>query len=223
MKRNSILSKLFCVAAVSCALAQVNAQNLVQDPGFELSPGGTGQAAFSSAWQLNEQGSPPQTQLSGVGTSGAFSHSGLKQANLTDDPGQTGTLLQQMLATSPATSYLLSFWLAFDKDPQLGPSVDNLFQVFFGGSLVFTATSANLPAPGPNGIGSYRQFFVPVTAATSSTSLQFSFRHDQDFWRLDDISVRVPEGGVNLWLLAPTLAGLCLLYSRVARRSGSVS
>ncbi|MDQ2950075.1 MAG: hypothetical protein M3Y27_29750, partial [Acidobacteriota bacterium] len=99
----------------------------------------------------------------------------------------------------------------------------NSFQVLFGSILVPT-TALMSPADVPAD-GLYHLFqFSNLVATGTSTALQFQFRHDQDFWRLDDISVTLPEGGAPLWLAIPLLGGLCLLHSRFGRsRKAAVS
>lgn len=107
-------------------------------------------------------------------------------------------------------TYNLRFWLANDSSVPT-----NSFQAFFNGSLVFATTS-----PPFNSAGNYVLLtFNNLLATSASTLLQFQYRHDDDFWRLDDVSVTAPEGGATLWLALPVVAGLCLLHLRSVRRS----
>jgi hypothetical protein len=209
MKSSPTALKLLSVVAIAgCAILTANAQNIVANPGFEAS------ATFPPAWTLTETQPPGPPNLSNVGTNPSFAHSGNNHANLADDPGQSGSLTQ-LLSTSPGARYTFSFWLANDSNIPV-----NSFSASFGGSLVFATTSSTFGAT-----GAYTQVTIAnLLATTSSTLLSFNFRHDDDFWRLDDVSVvSTPEGGATLWLALPLFAGLCLLHLRSNRRSSSRS
>lgn len=202
MKSLSLTLKLACLTTLLCVAVTAQAQNIVQNPGFEAS------ATFAPSWTLTEQSPPGPPPLSNVGTNPTFAHSGNNHANLADDPGQSGSLTQ-LLNTSPGSRYTLSFWLANDSNVPV-----NSFAASFGGTLAYTTTSSVFGATGV-----YTLVTIQGLLATSSTTLlSFNFRHDDDFWRLDDVSViATPEGGVTLWLLVPVLGGLCLL-PRLNRR-----
>ncbi len=99
--------------------------------------------------------------------------------------GDDGSL-SQTLGTTAGEAYTLSFWLANNSNAPV-----NFFQVYFGGALLQTFTSP----PFPNS-GAYQQFSYGVIGAGGPTTLEFRYRHDDDFWRLDDVSVEsgaVPE------------------------------
>ena len=146
--------------------------------------------------------------MSNVGTDPAFAHSGTRHANLEfSGTAQFGSL-SQVLSTTVGTAYSLSFWLANDNANPV-----NFFQALINGAVVFSTTS---PPFGSNGI--YQQVFANFVATGGSTTLEFRYRHDQDFWRLDDVSVaRAPEGGAPLWVALPILGGLCLVHFRMRR------
>ena len=109
----------------------------------------------------------------------------------------------------------MSFWLAHDVTTP-PPPISNTFQVFFGGVLVQTLTDV--------GIFSYQQFtFQNLLPTGSSTSLEFRFMDTNDFFRLDDVSVVVPEPSATALLALPVFAGLLLLYSRLRTKKSSVS
>jgi len=187
-------------ALVLAAAVTTNAQNLVTNPGFE-----TGNF---SGYTLNEPGGG----FSNVGNDPLFANSGNSYANLAPAIGGVGSL-SQMIATTPGSMYTLSFFLANDTSLPV-----NFFQAFFNNVLVFSTTSPPFPSN-----GMYSQITIANLQATGNmTQLEFRYRHDDDFWRLDDVSVTagtgVPETGATLWLALPAFAGLCLLHLRTVRR-----
>jgi hypothetical protein len=92
--------------------------------------------------------------------------------------GPSGTLgyLSQTIPTTPDAVYLLSFWLT---NPTAG--TPNQFLASWNGANVYN--QSNLGAFAWMNL----QYFV--TAASSSTVLQFGFRNDPNYFGLDDISV----------------------------------
>jgi hypothetical protein len=215
MKQLPTILKPLCAAAiVCCALATASAQ-IVQDGGFESSPGsapGT-PGGFSAAWTLTPPpGLGAGQQLSNVGTNPEQARTGTRHANLEFSQGAPTAFasLSQVISTTAGTSYTLSFFLAnFSASPV------NFFRAVINGAVVFTTQSPPFPISGstPN----YQQIFASFIATGGSTSLEFQYRNDQDFWSLDDVSVHVPEGGAPLWLALPILGGLCLAHFRTRR------
>lgn len=187
MKTQSLTLKLACFAATFCAtLSVASATNIVVDGGFELSPA----PDFSSAWALNEPNG-----FSDVGTNPLFANSGLQHANLAPDYGATGSL-SQILNTTIGASYTFSFFLANDVE-----SDDSLFVALFDNVSVFMTNTTLFGTS-----GDYTEFtFSNLIATSAFTTIEFQYRHDDDFWRLDDISVNaapgVPEGGSSLAIL----------------------
>ena len=199
--KTTLARKIFCIAALLCAVAWSANANLVADPGFEDSADGLGPHPFSASWQnIDPSG------FSNVGGDSAFAHSGNNYANLGATPG-TGSL-SQTLGTIVGQSYTLSFWLA--NDITAGLPSGNSFNVFFGGVNVFSLT--NQAAFG------YTQFTISGLVATSNHALEFVYNHNNDFWRLDDISVEaqgVPEAFSTIWLALPAFGALGLVqFSR---------
>jgi hypothetical protein len=96
--------------------------------------------------------------------------------------------------------YTLSFWLANDG------AAPNQFDVFWNGASVLNLVDQP--------VSLYTQFTLSVTASGASTPLEFRYRNDDDFFRLDDVSATaaVPEPSIA-WL---ALTGLPLLA--LARR-----
>jgi hypothetical protein len=197
MNRSNIARKTLCIAVLLCsAVWSANAVNIVNNPGFE-----TGNF---SGWTLNDP-----SGFSNVGSDPLFAHSGNFHANL-GAVGLTGSL-SQSLTTVAGTSYTLSFWLANDSS-----TPPNAFQAFFGGAQVFAIANS--------AVFGYTQFTIAGLVATgTSTSLEFRYRHDADFFRLDDVSVDaspVPEALSTIWLALPAFGALGLVqFSRRSRKS----
>jgi len=193
--KNTLARSIFCAAALLCTVAwNAKAVNIVNNGGFE-----TGNF---SGWTVNDP-----SNFSLVGPNPLFSHSGTFHADL-GAQGVTGSL-SQSLTTVVGTSYTLSFWLANDSS-----TTPNSFAAFFNGVQVFgVANSA---------VFGYTQFTISGLIATgTSTVLDFRYRHDADFFRLDDVSVDaqgVPEAASTIWLALPTFAALGLVYSRKGRK-----
>jgi hypothetical protein len=138
------------------------APNAVQNPGFET-------GTFSSWTQSGNTGS---TFVSTVGP-----HAGTYAARF-HPVGSLG-FLSQNLSTVPGMTYTLRFLLA---NPNGGTGTE--FRVAFNG--VTLIDQINPSSPGPN----YVEFvFTGLVATSSTTSLQFGFRHDPDYFYLDDVTV----------------------------------
>jgi hypothetical protein len=203
------LSKILCTAVVLCtAVWSVNA-NQVADPGFEASADGLGPHPFSASWtNIDPSG------FSNVGGDAAFAHSGTNYANLGSTPG-TGSL-SQSFSTIAGQSYSLSFWLANDISP--GPA-GNSFRVLFNGVQVFSLTNS--------GAFSYTQFgALNLVATGASSSIEFVYNHNNDFWRLDDVNVSpsgVPEAFSTIWLALPAFGALGMLQFSRARSRKSLA
>jgi hypothetical protein len=201
--KTTLARKIFCIAALLCAVAwSVNAANIVADPGFEASADGLGPHPFSASWTVADP-----SGFSNVGGDAAFAHSGTNYANL-GAPGTPGSI-SQALGTVAGQSYTLSFWLA--NDITAGLPAGNSFRVLFGGVQVFILT--NQAAFG------YTQFTIAgIVATNASSSLEFVYNHNNDFWRLDDVSVEkagVPEAFSTIWLALPAFGALGLVqFSR---------
>ncbi len=136
-------------------------------------------------WVLNDP-----SGFSNIGTDSAFAHSGTFHANL-GAVGQIGTLTQTF-STIAGQTYQLSYWLANDSGVQ-----PNFFAVLWNGVQIPSLTISN------SAIFDYSNFMANMTATGTSSTLQFQFRHDDDFFRLDDISVNpVPEPSAAWFVLA---------------------
>ena len=139
-----------------------------------------------------------------TGVTTGIAHSGDYAAYFGPD-GSLG-YLSQTLATTVGTRYELTFYLASDGQ------TPNEFQVTFGGTTFDETNVSALP---------YSSMSIILTAASSSTLLQFGFRDDNGFFNLDDVSVSaVPEPGS---LTLSCLGAVVILVSTWLRRSYAVS
>jgi hypothetical protein len=106
--------------------------------------------------------------------------------------------ITQNVATTPGSSYVITFWLA----AKIFAAVDGAFSVSWGG---LTADSGNTPP----GLLPYAEHTFTVPALSPTTALQFQFSDPNitsNTYYLDDISVNpvgvgVPDGGSTVSLL----------------------
>lgn len=182
------------------------AQNLVQDPGFEIAPGGFYNAPATlgpgSAWKVTQA-----TDI--VNTTASLAHSGnhFLIFGFTTSGG-----LQQVINTTPGTLYDVSFWLrnaaAGNGFPPYSVSVN-----WDGTDLVGS------PFQGP--LGSWGEFKITgLKATTAATPLTFSVNNIQQTVFLDDVSVVVntPEPGAVALLSGLGATGAFSLLRRRKRR-----
>jgi hypothetical protein len=183
------------VAAALCgvfAVAQVKADNVVVNPGFET--------ANVAGWILSGTDASPGDNGIYYGVDARDAHSGRYGAYF----GPVGGVLSlsQALSTTPGTSYAVSFWLA--QAPATPFPYLNSLAVVFGETTIFSETA--VPASG------YKENSYTGFASSSSTILLFALRDDTGFFSLDDIAVvsdAVPEPA-SLLLVAPVLGALFL-------------
>jgi hypothetical protein len=197
------LPLVLCIAAVSClSFSASNAQNIVQNPEFEMGTPPTN----IPPWVVTDT-----SNNTFLGTNSLFANSGNNYMNLGAE-NTVGTL-SQTLATVPGVSYTLSYFLAHDVTSF--PS--NQFSVSFNGVTVPGSTLTNIGAFG------YTQFsFSGLVANSSSTVLTFQFTNNDDFFRLDSVSV-VPEPSTYALLItAGGMLGL-VQYRRLQRRRAGAS
>ena len=206
---------LSLLALLACApLAQ--AQNLVQDPGFESADaqGGRGRyfaPAFigDGVWQVTAG----EVDVLNNFNPDLQSHSGSQFVNLT--PNFATNTLSQTLATTPGTLYDLAFYATSN-------STNNTFGVTFGGVPV-PGIPTSLPNTSPNGGSLPSSSYVEYTAMNllatgSSTTLSFTASNSRLTY-LDDVSVTavpaaVPEPGSFALVLGITMTGAGFLARR---------
>ncbi len=201
MKRQTLARKILCIAAILCTAAWSANAVAVTNSGFE-----TGD--FTGWTHTGDSNG-----FDGVGMDSAFAHSGMHYAYLGSTPDNGS--LSQSLSTMAGQSYSLSFWLANDVTVGLPPG--NYFEVFWNGVSVFSLTNS--------AAFDYTQFGALNLMATGATStLEFRYRNDNDFWRLDDVNVSgVPEAFSTIWLALPAFGALGLLHFSRARGRKSLA
>ena len=211
-------SKFFCIVALLCGASfTATAQELVTNGGFEMSTAGVGNANFAPGWTNADT-----SNFSGIGNDPSFA------ANMTMQYAFLGTdqnfgSLTQNLATIAGTPYTLTFFLA--NDSGIPPSS---FDVRLNGMSIAGFPQTNppqTPAGGNNGYVQYTHNFI----GDAGTVLEFRYMHEDDFFRLDQVSVAgpagVPELSSTILLAFPTLAALLMLHffrSRSAKGLASV-
>jgi hypothetical protein len=157
-------------ASISCADATTGfAQTLsftlaVGNGGFET--GDFSDWVFSGSTNANFVGSTPLFL--------PYIHSGAF-AGVFGEPTNLATL-SQSLPTAPGQLYLISFWL----DNPVGGN-PNEFMAAWNGSTLFDQTNM------PRFLWTNMEFMV--TAASTSTPLEFSFQNEPDAFGIDDVSV----------------------------------
>jgi hypothetical protein len=185
---------IFAGAAMSAQ--PVQAQNLVQDPGFEDSTDG----ATSPGWTLGMSGEG----FTDFANNSDTARTGNWSATFGDASQQDATIdtLSQTIATVPQTTYLVSFYLA-DASPGDGKT----FLATFDGQTVLSLTSTDMAG--------YVFYSASIVATSSDATLAFNGTNPPAQFYLDDISVEaqgapapVPgTGGLSLIAGAAMLAG----------------
>ncbi len=200
MKQSPLVAVFFGIAVLLSSGLTCSAQEVIINGGFESS---SPPANFGPGWSHSDP-----SDFDWIGIESEFAHSGSNYANLgTTDP-DFGSL-SQTFATTVGMSYDLSFWLAHD----VTDSPSNSFEVLFGGVPVVTL------APDV-GAFDYTHFTISGLVATStSTTLEFRYQDNDDFFRLDDVSV-VPEPPAT-WLALVGLSFFGLAAYRRSSRRGS--
>ncbi len=184
---------------LSVASTGANAQNLVNNPGFETGDF-TGWALSGNSGFVNVTGNPTYVHTGDFGAS--FGAVGSQ------------TFLTQTIATNAGSLYDLDFWLHNDG------GTPSLFTVSWNG--ISLLNQGNGPAT------VYDEFtFTGLAATGPSTNLVFGFRQDPAFFGLDDVSVTTernnnlgitPEGS-SLAMLSMGLLPLAYGLKRRFRRA----
>jgi hypothetical protein len=201
---------VFCIALQASATPITN---IVTNGGFE-----TGDF---TGWTLSgNTGGAGLTGGSGnIGVNMSSAHSGTYGAFF----GPVGSLayLSQNLTTVAGMTYELSFSLlnegsggeSISPIRPVGGPIDQIFQVFWNGSLIFEIPPNSPPS-------AYTQFnFTGLTATGATTELKFGFRNDPSFWDIDDITAglsgaAVPDSLSTIWLALPVVGMFAFLHLR---------
>jgi hypothetical protein len=192
---------VFCIALQASATPITN---IVTNGGFETGDFTGWTQSGNTGFTFVDSGAPHS------GTYSAFS-------------GPTGSLgyISQSLSTVAGMTYELSFFLEnFAGGEGIGPIigggpvVDQIFQVFWNGSLIFSIPPSASPS-------TFTQFnFTGLVATGATTDLTFGFRNDPSFWNIDDISAgisAVPEALSTIWLGVPVVGMFAFLQLRRKR------
>jgi hypothetical protein len=150
-----------------------------------------------TGWTVNDP-----SGFTGVGTDSAFAYAGNNYAYLGASPNPGS--LSQDLVTAPGGLYTLSFWLAHDVS--FAPS--NEFSVYWNGVLV--------PLSSLSDAGSFpytNYTFSNLLATGALTTLEFRYRDDDDFFRLDNVSANAPDSGATIWLALASLSVVFVAHS----------
>ena len=199
------------LAVVFSVFGAAQAQNLVQDPGFESTYYNPDSLTYDNPyWNIGGNGT---SFASCSGDGGAGQCSGVNQP-LRDQPyngnwytsfGSTTvdaaytSALTQVIPTVAGTTYLVSFFLANDDGPVDG---DNFFLATLDGQTVLSLTNAD--------VFNYTQFSALITATSDNATLSFVGEQMPAYFSLDDVSVTA-EGAP-----APTVGGGALSFVLLA-------
>jgi hypothetical protein len=158
---------------------------LITNGGFET-------GSFSGWTQFGNTG------FTGVSTSAP--HSGTYDASF----GSVGSIggISQAIATTAGQTYTIDFWLTNQS-----AATPNSFAFNWDGGaseLAFTNAAAF----------SYTHYQYSLVASSASTLVSFAFRHDPNYWRLDDVNVSAVPEPASLALLGLGLAGLATMRRR---------
>jgi hypothetical protein len=203
MKRSALLRSAFCLTALFATILAASAQELVTNGGFET--------ADFSGWTVNDPSTFTLIGTNSINFPG--SHSGNNYALLGASPAAGS--LSQTFNTSAGESYNISFWLASDRTT----TVDNSFQVLWNGVSIFS--QVNVPAPGFT--NSYANFTFTNAAAGSTSTLEFRYVNNDDYFRLDDVSVSIVPEASTTSLALIGFGALSFVAYRKTKRNRAVA
>jgi len=200
--------------AKAASICDALAGNLITNCGFE-----TGDF---TGWTIGGNDANPGGNYYGVDTFDA--NSGNTPGNCMGGPcgafmsqdffvGTAPLTLSQTIATSVGSVYDVSYFLEQDTPPEPGNS--HAFTASWGG-IPFQSLTPTAPSAAD---GTFVEYSFMETATATSTTLQFSFENDDDFWSFDDVSVvaaaatTTPEPSTGL-AGGIALGALLLLWSR---------
>ncbi|QSJ21055.1 DUF642 domain-containing protein [Nostoc sp. UHCC 0702] len=173
------------ITGTDISKAQAAQINLVQNGGFEADPlvdpdyDPTLPNPFITGWNNDSQFYGGYTnRLSNYPNPAT---NGLLSVHLGYTPPDSFAYLSQTLATHKNNEYQLTFSLASAEE---APRLNNLFQVYAGGSKIFELTDLVLDPAQP-----YKQYSVNFVATSKATDLKFATQVGHDWLNLDDVSV----------------------------------
>jgi hypothetical protein len=187
------------------------AGNIVSNCGFE-----TGDF---TGWRLGGSTDNPAGNYYGVDAFDANSgNDGAYMSQDFNDDGTSPVDLSESLATTLGDSYQVSYWLEQDTAPNLGYT--HAFSASWGGTTI-QSLAPTVAVPGI--VGAFTEYTFAETATAASTTLQFAFENDDQYWSFDDVSVVdtsagtvTPEPSTTL-LVGIALGASVLLWSRRRR------
>jgi hypothetical protein len=192
------LPAVLCGAAMLLSADPATAQNLVLNPGFENSTG----TGTSLDW----------TVVAGNGTSflddRANAHAGIWSADfqaVSASQASSGTL-SQTIATTPMTTYIVSFFLLNQGGPH------DTFLATFGGQTVLSLTDA-----AAFGYTKYSATITTTARKSDSSVLAFTGEQDASNFDLDDVSVvaeGAPAPAVGAGLMSFAVVMICVAIRR---------
>lgn len=129
----------------------------------------------------------------GASVSAVDPHSGAYSGRFSGD----STSIEQMIATTPGASYDISFFFS-----STGHNDNDFIFNWDGGAAEWVNADIN---PG------FATLNFTLVASGALTPLAFGFRHDDGFWKLDDVRVTLQRGGELPLPGSLALAGVALL------------
>ncbi|MDF2387192.1 DUF642 domain-containing protein [Nostoc ellipsosporum NOK] len=173
------------IAGTGISQAQAVQLNLVQNGDFEADPlvdpdyDPTLPNPFITGWNNDSQFDGGYTNRLENYPNPA--NNGLLSVHLGYTPPGNFAYLSQTLATKKDTEYQLTFSLASAEE---APRLNNLFQVYAGGTKIFELTNLTLDPAQP-----YKEYSVNFVATSAATDLKFATQVGHDWLNLDDVSV----------------------------------
>ncbi len=200
--RNQLLTAAVGVlCAVSAGVVPVRAA-AITNGGFE-----TGDL---TGWTLSNASAFDAVCVAGVliGSSTCIANGGTHAMAF----GQFGSSasLSQTLATSPGSTYVISFFLANDNPTN---ELGDAFAVRWAGTTVFSLAD-------PQATFAYSQRVLTLTAASSSTVLAFDGQNDSYSWFLDNVTITDAPEPASLFLTGLGLAAVATASKRLRRGNG---
>jgi hypothetical protein len=172
------------------ATQSANAQNLVQNPGFESN-------TSSNSTDFWSKSAGSFTSFTGSPHTGSFA------AYFGNGTIQGSGIISQSIATTPMTDYLVSFFL------QNGGGPSNDFLATFGGQVVLALHDVNAFG--------YTEYSATITATSTDSILAFSGGSGPSAFQLDDVSVQSAPAPIPGAGIMSSAAGLIFAFGAAIR------